>query len=135
LGQQEQAISDLNRCIDLKPDYANAYFARGATFGRMGRLDEAIADFSATLQLEPTHKQAIFNRGATYAIMRRHDLAVLDLQLALKAMPGNADGWLFLGRSQLALQNNAAACASFQKASALNSPKAADLIAKHCVSK
>jgi tetratricopeptide (TPR) repeat protein len=40
----EKAVADFSTAIELKPDYASALFARGASYIRMNRLEEGGAD-------------------------------------------------------------------------------------------
>ena len=40
-GDYKGAIADYNAAIRLKPDFARAYYNRGETKGKLGRLSEA----------------------------------------------------------------------------------------------
>ena len=44
LGNYQQAIKDFNKVIELKPDDAEAYYNRGASYGNLGNEQQAIAD-------------------------------------------------------------------------------------------
>jgi len=44
-GHSNQAISDLNRAIELQPDFPQAYINRGNAYMRLGRFGLAFADF------------------------------------------------------------------------------------------
>ena len=68
------AIADYTKAIELKPDYADAYYHRGlakqakCSFGgfvwtERGELDEAIADYTKAIELKPDYADAYYNRG------------------------------------------------------------------------
>jgi len=71
----DAAIADYSKAIELKPDFADAYYNRGLaeqakafTFGgRQGttrsELDGAIADYSKAIELKPDFADAYYNRG------------------------------------------------------------------------
>ena len=51
LDRYEAAITDYDKAIRLKSDYAEAYFNRGNSKGKLGRIDEARQDFEKTRDL------------------------------------------------------------------------------------
>ena len=46
-----EAINDLNKAIQLKPDFAMAYLNRGISYLNIGKKDEACIDFSKSIEL------------------------------------------------------------------------------------
>lgn len=64
------ALSDLNEAIEMKPDYAEAYFSRGLLYGKeMHKYNKAIKDFNKAIKLNPNYAEAYYNRGVTHRIM------------------------------------------------------------------
>jgi Flp pilus assembly protein TadD len=51
MGSLDQAITDFNKAIELKPDYAKAYYNRGITNLLKGDAMVAVADFNKAIQL------------------------------------------------------------------------------------
>ena len=49
------AIRDYSKAIRLKPDYANAYVARGNAYSSKDEVDRAIADYTKALELKPNY--------------------------------------------------------------------------------
>ncbi|HJX06206.1 MAG TPA: tetratricopeptide repeat protein [Candidatus Nanoarchaeia archaeon] len=47
-------LKDLNKCIKIKPDYADAYVERGLIKQRMGDLKGAENDYKKAKEIEPT---------------------------------------------------------------------------------
>ena len=55
--EYEEAINLLNKAIELKPDYAPAYFALGINYEIMGELETAKKMYQKTLNLKPDLQQ------------------------------------------------------------------------------
>ena len=53
LGYPDQAITDCNEAIRLKPDCALAYFSRGCLYYKLKRDTESLRDLTEAIQLEP----------------------------------------------------------------------------------
>jgi tetratricopeptide (TPR) repeat protein len=52
MEEYDQAISDLNKAIDIKKDYAYAYLNRGVIYQKLGEKEKAMADYQHTIDLE-----------------------------------------------------------------------------------
>ena len=50
------AIKNYNRAIDIKPDYADAYFTLGNTLRAQGNLKEAVNAYEEGLLIEPDNQ-------------------------------------------------------------------------------
>jgi tetratricopeptide (TPR) repeat protein len=86
------ALADLNRAIQLKPSYGNAYYNRGIL--KLENLQDtqgALADFNHAIQLDANHADAYNNRGA----LKTRDLqdnqgALADFNRAIQLSPKDA---------------------------------------------
>ena len=58
MGRYEEALVDLNRAIELKPDY-EWIARRGVTYRLMERYGEALADLTRAIELKPDYDWAI----------------------------------------------------------------------------
>ena len=63
LERYDDAITDYDEAIRLKPDYAEAYSNRGIAKAALGRYDDAIADYDEAIYLKPDLAAAYYNRG------------------------------------------------------------------------
>ena len=52
-GQTDEAISQYQEGLRLKPDYAGAYSNLGVALARKGQMDEAISQYQEALRLKP----------------------------------------------------------------------------------
>jgi len=62
-GLYNQALRDLNRAVEIEPNYADAWFARGWANEKSGNELSAIGDYARTIAAKPDHAFALFSRG------------------------------------------------------------------------
>lgn len=62
-GNFEEAISFFSTCIKLKPNYNDAYFARGTAYLNNYDFEEALSDFNKAIKLEPLDAFSYSNRA------------------------------------------------------------------------
>ena len=91
LGRHEEAISDLNEAIRLKPNYAEAYLIRGLSKNNLGRREEAISDLNEAIRLKPNYAEAYLTRGLVKGNLRKVEEAKVDYQMALKLAEQQGD--------------------------------------------
>ncbi|MBC7252278.1 MAG: tetratricopeptide repeat protein, partial [Anaerolineae bacterium] len=72
MEKYDEALADLNRAVELRPDLAWAIALRGETYRLMGKYDEALADFNRAIELQPDYARAIAHRGETYRQMGKY---------------------------------------------------------------
>lgn len=60
LGKAKNALSDLNRVLELKPDFVAARYQRGTVHLKTGDFDNAEIDFYDVLQMDPYHQDASY---------------------------------------------------------------------------
>jgi tetratricopeptide (TPR) repeat protein len=73
LGQPHDALTALERVVELEPAYAEAWSNRGNLLKDMGRLDEAMASYDRALALDPAQPDASWNKA--WALLLTGDLA------------------------------------------------------------
>ncbi len=55
----QKALKHFSKAIELNPSYAEAFFARGYTYARMGEKEKAKADYAACLKIVPNYEAAV----------------------------------------------------------------------------
>ncbi len=57
LGEEEKAIGDYNKAIELNPEYALAYYNRGICYKKLGETKKAEKDFQKAAELDLKYKK------------------------------------------------------------------------------
>lgn len=114
-------ISYCTQSINLKPDYANAYFKRGDAYDEVGKYELAISDYTKAIELKFEPLSPAYNyRGVTYIRMKKYDLAILDFDVSISINP-NAPAYGNRAEAYYYLENSEQAIASASEAIKINS--------------
>jgi tetratricopeptide (TPR) repeat protein len=57
------AVKDLDKAIELNPNFKQAYHTRAICFGELKKYDKALLDFNKAIELDPNFKNAYLNRA------------------------------------------------------------------------
>jgi tetratricopeptide (TPR) repeat protein len=113
LKKYQEAISDFNSALQLKPDYAWAYGSRGLVYRALKNYQQAIADFDRAIELNPKYAWAYGSRGLTYHFLRDYRRAIADSDRAIELNPQYIWAYGSRGRSYQALKEYQRAIADF----------------------
>ena len=103
-----EAEREFKAAIAVNPRVAKAHFYLGFVILQHGgseRLPEAGKEFDAELKLTPLDFHANFFRGVVASSLNDHKQAVFYLQRAIRTNPKSSEAFLFLGQSQLELND------------------------------
>lgn len=95
-GDLDQALSEVNKAIELDPDYARAYRGLGTIYRALGDLEQAEAAYTRGLEREIDSENRVIlytNRGQVYADKGDLESALSDFNEALRLDPTNARGY------------------------------------------
>ena len=91
-GENDLAISDFTKTIEMRPGFAMAHFYRGRTYFRKGEHDQALSDLNKAIELDPQLAVAYGERAVIYLIRKEYDKVWENIQkqesLGLQADPG-----------------------------------------------
>jgi tetratricopeptide (TPR) repeat protein len=93
LANYSEAIKDFNRAIEIKPDYADAFYNRGIAYSKLGQHQRAIENYIKAIHLKPHDSDAYYNRGNSYAELGQHQRAIEDYNQAIQLKPDYADAY------------------------------------------
>jgi tetratricopeptide (TPR) repeat protein len=88
-GRVDLALRDLDRAIELNPDYLNAWFNRGELKYKQGDFAAAAADYTSALKLNPKDSATLNGRGHALYRLERFGEALRDYGEAIKIDPDN----------------------------------------------
>ncbi len=86
-GEDDKALADYNKAIELDPSNANFYVNRGNLLKASGEADGAIRDYSKAIELKPDHLNAYINRGVAYNDKQDREKAIADYTKAIEIDP------------------------------------------------
>ena len=117
LGNYNGAVTDYDKAIQLKPDYAKAYHNRGYTKVTLGQYSAAIADFDKAIRFKSGYASAYNNRG----LAKKHALgdifaAIADYDKAIQLKPDLASPYYNRGAAKVDLGQPLAAITDYNKA-------------------
>ena len=83
----DEALAEFQKAIDIKPDYAKAYFGRGHVYRRTKRYVNAIIAFQQAIKFKPNYKEAHYGLGIAYFESGDNSKAIEAVNVALKIDP------------------------------------------------
>jgi superkiller protein 3 len=111
-----EAISSLDRAIEHKPSYHEAWNGQGFTLGKLGRLEEAIASLDRAIEHKPDYHYAWNNRGNALGELGRLEEAISSYNKAIEHKPDYHKAWYGRGVALGQLGRLEEAISSFDKA-------------------
>ena len=134
-GKYQEAISLFKKAIDLKADYAEAWFNLGNTYGKTGRFGDAVSAFNSAISAKKDFAEAYASRGIAYASLGKIQEALKDMGSAIKLKPDYA--MVYFNRALLYLNTGKKelACVDLSKAVQLGYSEAYAIYQKECQGK
>ncbi|MFO1021783.1 MAG: tetratricopeptide repeat protein [Planctomycetales bacterium] len=83
-GRGKEALTDLNRAIELAPKNTDHLYARGLLYLTARMLNQAVQDFQSVVQLKPDHPQAANNLALIYVTQGDYDRGIREFDQILK---------------------------------------------------
>lgn len=96
-GQYEKAAGELEKAIELSPEYAEAYTNLAAQHARMGLYEDALNDSKRALELRGPNAVDLCNMTFALTRLGRYPEAVDAGRAAVRLEPGNNKGHYLLG--------------------------------------
>ncbi len=80
----DEALKAFDKAIELKPDYADAWYNKGIVLSKLNRLDEALKAFDKAIELKPDYADAWYNKACAYSIKKDKEKALINLYKAIE---------------------------------------------------
>ncbi|MBF0554435.1 MAG: tetratricopeptide repeat protein [Nitrospirae bacterium] len=126
----EEALDAFTKAIELKPDYAKAYHARGLAYLSLDNYQQAVQDFNKAIELKPDYAEAYYFRGLYYNILDNYQQAISEFTQTLKLKPDYAEAYCNRGNAYNNLGNYQQAINDFTKAIELTPDNADAYVAR-----
>ena len=82
LNDYQLILSDLDKAIDLAPDFAYTYYNKGNILSQLKDYRAAIVNYSEAIALESNLAEAYYNRGLNYIFLGDNARGIADLSKA-----------------------------------------------------
>jgi predicted O-linked N-acetylglucosamine transferase (SPINDLY family) len=92
-----EALTALDRCLELAPDFYTARSNRGVSLKSVGRVEEAIAEFRCCLEVDPQNVSVLANYGFALQESEQIDEAIEIYRRCLALSPDYIDVYINLG--------------------------------------
>ncbi|MDJ0516704.1 MAG: tetratricopeptide repeat protein [Trichodesmium sp. MO_231.B1] len=96
-GKLDAAVDHYQQSLQLKPDYAEAYYNLGNVFRQQGKLEAAVESYQQALKIKPEIAEAHNNLGNIFQQQGKLKAAIESYQQAIKIKPEIAEAHNNLG--------------------------------------
>jgi tetratricopeptide (TPR) repeat protein len=105
---RQKGNDDLSKAIELKPDYADAYYERGLNNDLADDQAAALRDYNKAIELNSRFFDAYRTRAVLYLLQRKDALAIADYTKMIELRP-DGESYYMRGNSYLELGQDAKA--------------------------
>jgi len=97
MGRIDEAIAQLQKAVEINPNYVEAHNNLGDALLQKGQVDEAMGQYQKALEIDPNFADAHNNLGIVLLKKGQVDEAMAQYQKALEIKPNNASAHYNLG--------------------------------------
>lgn len=90
LGRFKEAVAALDRAIQLKPNFHQAFFVKGLALSSQDQFSEAIAAFDAATRLEPRFYEAWRMKAQMLEQLKQYPQALAAIDKAIQIQPNDS---------------------------------------------
>ena len=94
LGDNQGAIFDFTKTLEIHPFYSRAIFYRGVAYAGILDLNNSLKDLNNAIKLDPYNADFFIGRGAVYLQLNKYDEAIKDLDEAILIDPNKSLAYL-----------------------------------------
>ncbi len=120
-GKTDQAIAELQKSVNLRPDFAAAHGALARAYSTKGDYDNAAAEMKRVIALNPRNVVAYYSLGMIYLQEKQPAKAQDIFAQLLKIDPNSADGNNGMADALADQHRNQEALAKYKRVVALDS--------------
>ena len=91
--QNERAVENFNKAIELNPNHARSYNNRGIVNHNLKQYERAIEDYNKAIELDPEDAYFYSNRGVAYRRIGDFNRALEDYNKAIELNPKEASAY------------------------------------------
>jgi len=99
LRKVEEALSDLNKSIELNPNLTESFNNRGNIYKELNQDDLALKDFNQAILINKYNSDAYLNLSGLFQKLKKFDLAILNINKAIEINSANYN--FYINRSAI----------------------------------
>ncbi|MEI6433300.1 MAG: tetratricopeptide repeat protein [Bacteroidota bacterium] len=134
-GNLQEALTLYKKAVELKPEFAEAWYNLGNIYGKTGKYADAMQCMDNAIRFKKDYAEALSSRGIAYASMGKVNEALNDLSSSIKANPKCAAAYYNRAIVYLTNGNRESACTDLNKAIELGYTAAYQIYQKECQKK
>lgn len=92
-GKYDLALIAIEKAIELKPDWSEAWNNKGIALYELKHYDKALKAYQKAIELKSNYAEAWNNKGNTLLELEKFDEAIKDYEKAIELKPDNAEAW------------------------------------------
>ena len=104
-GDYKEAISLLNKSIELREDFPDAYTNLGRIYMRIGHNEVALKFILKSLDIKPDNPAALMALGTIYRSLGKPEKAITCMRKSIDLNPDNASAYMNIGGISFELGN------------------------------
>ncbi|NJO04098.1 MAG: tetratricopeptide repeat protein [Chloroflexaceae bacterium] len=120
MGNAAAAEEAVDRALEQRSTYADAWFFRARLLQAQGELDAAYDAYNRAIEGNRRFAAAYYQRGLIAMSRNDYGQAQNDLERATLLEPQNAEAFYWLGRANLALERTQPALLNFERSVTLS---------------
>jgi tetratricopeptide (TPR) repeat protein len=59
LGEDDEAINNFDKVLEIKPDYANAYYHKAACYALQRKVELALENLQKAIEFNPSYREDV----------------------------------------------------------------------------
>jgi tetratricopeptide (TPR) repeat protein len=118
--EYQKALADLDKAVQLKPDFYFAYWRRGIAYTRLEAYDKAVEDLTQALKINPKFTGAYCDRGDAYMRLGQPKLAFKDYEKAIQLSPNMTFPYNYRAMAYVQLDNYKSALLDLNRVLSMN---------------
>jgi serine/threonine protein kinase len=112
----KKAKSDFSKVLEINPNDAIDYHARGLALTNSGDNKQAIEAYDKAIRLDPNFRRAYINRGISKQSLHMHEGAIIDFDETIRLNSRSTSAYFSRGKSNFALGKLLDAIKDYDKA-------------------
>jgi len=119
-GDHQEALSLINKVLELIPNNGIAYSNKGNILRKLGDTEGAFIAYETAIQHNPNYSEAYNNLGNLYQECKQFDDAINQYQKSIKVDPNYSNAYMNMANALLKIKSYQDAYVNYHKALSLN---------------